>query len=56
MYPSGQWLINFFKKLQFIKTKLKEWNTKHFKNIFVEKARTEMESDQLNKKGFLHGM
>lgn len=49
-------LYLFSQKLQHIKSKLKEWNKEHFKNIFEEKERVEAELSTLNEKIMERGM
>lgn len=38
----------FFKKLQFIKVKAKEWKGKVFKNVFAQKKIIEQELEEVN--------
>lgn len=40
----------FFKKLQFVKSSLKEWNRMQFKDIFVEKFQMEKKLKELHGK------
>jgi len=49
-------LLILSKKLGFVKTKLKEWNRLHFKNIFQEKERVEQELATLNEHIIKNGM
>lgn len=46
----------FFKKLQYIEKKLKQWNREAFKNIFTEKLRLEKELGDLHQKFIEGGM
>ncbi|XP_059066715.1 uncharacterized protein LOC131857941 [Cryptomeria japonica] len=46
----------FFKMLQYIKEKLKQWNGEVFKNIFTEKFRLEKELGDLHQKVIEGGM
>lgn len=48
--------FHFSRRLYYIKSKLKEWNASHFKNIFVEKARIKEKVEKLNEKTISFGM
>lgn len=44
----GSRMFQLVKKLGFLKSRIKDWNVMHFKNIFGEKARIQEEIEQLN--------
>ncbi|XP_059073619.1 uncharacterized protein LOC131874319 [Cryptomeria japonica] len=49
-------MFQLVKKLGFLKSRIKDWNVRHFKNVFGEKARIQGEIEQLNKKIVALGM
>lgn len=52
----GTHLYRLVKKLELLKTKIKEWNVHHFKNILHEKTRLQSKLKALNDHIILHGM
>ncbi|XP_057828531.1 uncharacterized protein LOC131039709 [Cryptomeria japonica] len=49
-------MFQLVKKLGFLKSRIKDWNVMHFKNIFGEKARIQEEIEQLNESIIASGL
>jgi hypothetical protein len=55
-FEKGSRMFQLYKKLQFLKKKIKFWNKNVFKNVFTQKAKVTKELEDIHSHIIIHGL